>query len=98
VQHNHPQQHIASPAMKQFSLPDDLLGEIQATLAAMADLECRYTMDQERSKLGSSPDAARQDLCVERERDHQQERARYVQRLDELEHRMQALLMRPSLS
>jgi hypothetical protein len=76
--------------MGRFSPPDDLLGEIQATLAAMADLECRYAMDQEQSKLGSGPDVARQDLCVERERRHQKERERYVQRLNELEHRMQA--------
>ena len=81
---------IASPAMRRFYPPDDLLGEIQATLAAMADLECRYEMDQEQSQLGSVADASRRDVCAEREKHHQQARERYVQRLNELEYRMKA--------
>ena len=85
------QPHIASPAMRRFYPPDDLLGEIQATLAAMADLECRYEMDQEQSQLGSVADASRRDVCAEREKHHQQAREHYVQRLNELECRVQAL-------
>jgi hypothetical protein len=91
VHRNLLQQHIASPAVRRFYPPDDLLGEIQATLAAMADLECRYKMDQEQSQLGSVADASRRDVCAERERLHQQAREHYVQRLNELEYRVQAL-------
>ena len=77
--------------MRRFYPPDDLLGEIQATLAAMADLECRSEMDQEQSQLGSVADASRRDVYAEREKRHQQARERYVQRLNELECRVQAL-------
>ena len=88
MQRNLLQHPIASPAMRRFYPPDDLLGEIQVTLAAMADLECRYEMDQEQSKLGSVVDASRRAVCAEREKHHQQARERYVQRLNELEYRM----------
>jgi hypothetical protein len=79
------------PAIQMIWPSDDLLGEIQATLAAMADLECRYEMDQEQSQLGSVADASRRDVCAERERLHQQAREHYVQRLNELEYRVQVL-------
>ncbi|ANY84621.1 hypothetical protein BB934_41330 (plasmid) [Microvirga ossetica] len=90
MQRNLLRQPIASPAMRRFYPPDDLLGEIQATLAAMADLECRYEMDQEQSKLGSVAEASRHAVCAEREKHHQEARRRYVQRLNELESRVQA--------
>jgi hypothetical protein len=76
--------------MRRFYPPDDLLGEIQATLSAMADLECRYEMDQEQSELGSVADASRRAGCAERAKHHQQARERYVQRLNELQYRMKA--------
>ncbi len=86
-----PQQHLISPATRLFSPPSDLLGEVQATLAAIADLDCCYAMDQERGALNSSADAAQSSLGVERERRHRQQRDYYVQRLNELERRMLAL-------
>ena len=70
---------------------DDLLGELQGTLAALADLECCYEADLERLKQGSEIDAARRHLYGERERRHQQEREPYIQRLNQLEHRVRAL-------
>jgi outer membrane protein TolC len=70
---------------------DDLLGEIQATLAALADLECSYEIDQERLKQGSLTDVAWQHLRVERERRHQQECEPYMQQLNQLQHRMRIL-------
>ena len=91
MQRNLLQHPIASPAMRRFYPPDDLLGEIQATLAAMADLECRYEMDQEQSQLSSVADTSRRDVCAEREKRHQQAREHYVQRLNELEYRVLAL-------
>jgi hypothetical protein len=91
VQRNLLQLPIALPAVRRFYPPDGLLGEIQATLAAMADLECRYEMDQEQSQLSSVADASGRDVCAEREKHHQQAREHYVQRLNELEYRVQAL-------
>ena len=70
---------------------DDLLGEIQATLSALADLECSHEIDQERLKQGLHTDVAWQHLRVERERQHQQEREPYLQRLNQLEHSVRSL-------
>ena len=39
---------IVSAATQAFWSPDDLLGEIQTTLAALADVEYRYERDRER--------------------------------------------------
>jgi len=64
--------------------PDDLLGEGQAVLAALADLECRYAGEPSAADMGE-PERA------ERERRHQQEREPYLRRLNALESRIQAL-------
>jgi hypothetical protein len=89
MQHNPSRSDTAFPAMRISCHSDDLLSEIQATLAALADLECSYEIDQERLKQSSSTDAAWQHLRVERERRHRQEREPYVQRLNQFHHRMQ---------
>jgi hypothetical protein len=73
-----------------FSSSDDLLGEIHTTLAALADLECRYQIDQERLKQGSEMTSARERLTAERASRHHQEREPYIHRLNELEQRMRA--------
>ena len=70
---------------------DDLLGEIQATLSALADLECSHEINQERLKQGLHTDVAWQHLRVERERQHQQEREPYLHRLNQLEHSVRLL-------
>jgi hypothetical protein len=69
---------------------DDLLGEIQAALPALADLDCHYEADQERINQASAEKNTRQYLCVERETQYRQVRKPYVERLNELEHRMRA--------
>jgi hypothetical protein len=91
MQDNRSRSTTAFPAIRIPCPSDDLLGEIQATLAALADLECSHEIDQERLKQGSSTDAAWQHLRVERERRHQQEREPYMQRLNQLQHRMRML-------
>jgi hypothetical protein len=68
---------------------DDLLGEIQVMLAALADLECSY--ERERLRQKSITKAGGRQLRAKRENHHQQEREAYVQRLSQLEHQMRAL-------
>ena len=91
MQRNIPLQPVALPTMRMFWSSDDLLGEIQAALAALADLECRHQIEQERLRQGSKPASEGERLCAERESRHQQEREPYVHRLNELERRMRAL-------
>jgi hypothetical protein len=90
MQRNILPQHVASPTMRTFGYSDDLLGEIQTALAALADLECRYEMEREQLKLGSGSASARERLYAERESRHHRERQPYVHRLSELEGRMRA--------
>jgi hypothetical protein len=91
MQRNIPLQPVVSPTMRMFWSSDDLLGEIQDTLAALADLECRHQMDQERLKQGAKPASEEERLWAECESRHQQEREPYLHRLNELERRMRAL-------
>ena len=91
MQHNRSQSDTTFPAMRIPFPSDDLLGEIQATLSALADLEFSHEIDQERLKQGSPTDVAWQHLRIERERRHQQEREPYVQRLNQLEHSVRSL-------
>ena len=88
---NRSQSHTASLPMRSLFPSEDWLGEIQATLAALADLECSHQIDQERLKQGSRTDVAWQHLSAERETRHQQEREHYIQRLNQLEHRVRSL-------
>jgi hypothetical protein len=88
---NSPLQPVASPTMRMFWSSDDLLGEIQGTLAALADLECRHQIEQEPLKQGSEPVSEGERFCAERESRHQEGREPYLHRLNELERRMQAL-------
>ncbi len=82
---------VASPTMRRFLSSDDLLGEIQATLSALADLECRYQIEKEQLKQRSEAASAMKHLCSERESRHRQERERYLHRLNELERCIQTL-------
>jgi hypothetical protein len=91
MQRNIPLQPVASPTMRMFCSPDDLLGEIQDTLAALADLECRHQIEQERLKQGSEPASDGERLCAERESFHQEEREPYLHRLNELQRQLLAL-------
>ena len=81
---------VASPTMRRFLSSDDLLGEIQATLSALADLECRYQIE-EQLKQSSEAASATKYLCSERASRHHQEREPYLHRLNELERCIQTL-------
>ncbi|MPR11540.1 hypothetical protein [Microvirga tunisiensis] len=79
---------IVSAATQAFWSPDDLLGEIQATLAALADVEYRYERDRERLMQQLGPDAVFQPLWAERERRYEAEREPYRRRVEQLQRRM----------
>jgi len=79
---------IVSAATQAFWSPDDLLGEIQTTLAALADVEYRYERDRERLVQRLSPDAVLQPLWAERGRRYEAEREPYQRRLERLQRRM----------
>ncbi|WP_048710610.1 hypothetical protein [Microvirga massiliensis] len=70
----------------------DLLHELQATLAALADIECRYERDWERIEQWPNSEAERARLRAERESRHSREREPYVGKLDTLQQRMRAHL------
>jgi hypothetical protein len=90
MQRNIPSQ-VASPTMRRFLSSDDLLGEIQATLSALADLECGYQIEEEQLKQSSETASVKKHLCSERENRHHQEREPYLHRLNELERCIQTL-------
>jgi hypothetical protein len=92
MQRNIPLQQVASPTMRRFMSSDDLLGEIQATLSALADLECRYQIEEEQLKQSSKTASAMRHLCSERESRRHQEREPYLHRLNELERCIQTLI------
>jgi hypothetical protein len=69
--------------------PDDLLGQLQSTLAALADVELRYDVARESFDAAADPDARQRD-CIELELSRDQERAPLLKRIDEL----QRMLMR----
>jgi len=92
MQRNIVPQNGASSMMRMFESSDDLLGEIQAALAALADLDCRFEIDREQLQLGLQSASAKERLCAERESRRRREREPYVHRLSELEERMGARL------
>jgi hypothetical protein len=68
--------------------PDDLLPQLQETLAALADIEFRHEIDQERLDAFTGPEEAKRRLLEQLEERRQQERGPLVQRLAELHQRM----------
>ena len=64
--------------------PDDLLAELQATLAALADLEALYKTDRERLDAWDGPEAIKQKFTAQLEERHQRDREPCVQRLADL--------------
>ena len=75
-----------------FWSPDDLLHELQITLAALADIECRFARDRERIEQWFGSETTRARLRAERESRRGREREPYLQKLDELQDRMRAHL------
>ena len=64
--------------------PDDLLCELQGTLAALADIEVQYETDRERLDAWAGPKTIKKRFSAQLEERHQQDREPYVQRLADL--------------
>ncbi len=87
-------QQPLAPLAQTSSYPDDLLSELQATLAALADLEVRYEIDQEQLEGWTGPEAIKKRFAAQLEERHQREREPYVQRLAYLHHRTMIIMAR----
>ena len=72
--------------------PENLLPQLQATLAAVADLEARYDIEREQLTGRSESEAVRTQVAADLEARFQAEREPFVQRLAELHHRMMAAM------
>ena len=79
-------------ATKAFSRPDELLHELQITLATLADIECSYECDRERIEQWSGSDGARAVLLAERGSRRCREREPHLRKLEKLQHRIRMRL------
>jgi len=64
--------------------PDDLLAELQSTLAALADIEVQYATDREQLEAWDGPDAIKTKFATQLEERRQRDRKPYVERLADL--------------
>ncbi len=71
---------------------DELLAELQATLAALADIEVQYETDQERLAAWDGPDAIKKKFATQLEECRQRDREPYVERLADLQCSMSRLM------
>ena len=74
--------------------PDDLLAELQTTLAALADVEVQYEMDRERLEAWAGPEAIKHKFATQLEERHQRDREPYVQLLADLQNRASMIMAR----
>jgi hypothetical protein len=74
--------------------PDDLLAQLQATLAALADVEVQYEMDRERLEAWAGPETIKQKFAAHLEECHQRDREPYVQLLADLQNRASMIMAR----
>jgi len=71
---------------------DELLAELQTTLAALADIECRYEADREAVGPEVGSDEEKHHLSVACESRYREEREPYLRNLHELQRRMRTQL------
>jgi hypothetical protein len=72
--------------------PNDLLAELQSTLATLADIEVRYEADRERLEAWAGPEAIKEKFAAQLEERHQRDREPYVQRLADLHYRTMTIM------
>jgi hypothetical protein len=72
--------------------PDDLLGEVQLTLQAVADVELRYELARERVEVSSSSTSDKHRCLAELEALRQMELEPFARRLDELERQIRSFM------
>ncbi len=63
--------------------PDDLVSELQSTLAALADLEVQYEVVRERLEAWAGPEGIKK-FAAQLEEHYHRKREGYVQRLTDL--------------
>jgi hypothetical protein len=85
------QQPLAS-LTQASSYPDDLLSDLQTTLAALADVEVWYEIDREQLEGWTGPDAIKKRFVAQLEERHRRDREPYVQRLADLQHRTMTIM------
>lgn len=68
--------------------PEDLLPQLQHTLAALADIECRYDVAKEQLEASSRPKAAKKHLLAQLDEKRQREKEPLHRKLAELHYRM----------
>jgi hypothetical protein len=64
------------------------MGEVQSTLAALADIETRFEVDRERLETWAGPPVVKSKFVKQLEAQHRQERDRVVTRLEKLQRRI----------
>lgn len=74
--------------------PDDLLPQLQTTLAALADIELRYQSDKEQLQAWAGPEAIKTRFAAQLAERYQRERSLYVQSLTELQLLMDRMAFR----
>jgi hypothetical protein len=84
-------QRSLTPRTHTSIYPDDLLCNIQATLAALADIEVQYRLDQEQLQAWTGPEAIKERFAAQIEERYQRDRGVYDQRLAALRERMLAI-------
>ena len=85
-------QRSLAPLTRTSGYPDDLLSDIQATLAALADIEVQYRVHQEQLQAWTGPEAIKERFAAQIEERYQREREPYDQLLAALHHRMLAIM------
>ncbi len=83
---------LLAPSTQSPWHPDDILAQLQTTLAALADVEVQYEMDRERLEAWAGPEAIKQKFEAQLEERHQREREPYVQRLADLQSRAKSIM------
>ncbi len=71
---------------------DDLLSDIQVTLAALADIEVQYRVEQEQLQAWTGPEAIKERFASQIEERYWRERDPYDQLLAALHQRMLAMM------
>ena len=84
--------HSLQSAVHVTSLPHDegdtLMGQVQSTLATLADIETRFEVERERLETWDGPSAVKSRFAEQLEAQHRQERDRVVKRLEKLQRRI----------
>jgi hypothetical protein len=85
-------QRPVAPLKRISGYPDDLLSDIQATLAALADIEVQYRVHQEQLQAWTGPEAIKERFAAQIEERYQRECEPYNQLLAALHHHMLTMM------